>query len=61
MTAAKAQLKDARAQLDSALNAALTPAHLQQLQTALATQAKSDLDRKTDRLLFGYALYLKRQ
>jgi len=58
---AKTNLKAARAQLDSALSAALTPAHLQQLQAELTAQFQSRLYKKTDRVLFGYAMYLKRQ
>ena len=58
---AKQQLKDARAQLNGALKAALTPEHLQQLQAALTAQFQSRLESKTGRLLFGYALSLKRQ
>jgi multidrug efflux pump subunit AcrA (membrane-fusion protein) len=58
---AKTQLKAARTQLDSALSAALTPAHLQQLQAQLTAQFQSRLDKKTDRLLFGYAMHLKKQ
>ena len=61
LATAKAQLKAARAQLDSALTSALTPAHLQQLQAALTAQFQSRLDKKTDRLLFGYAMHLKKQ
>jgi hypothetical protein len=59
LSAAKTQLKSARTSLNVALNGALTPAHLQQLQGALTTQSR--LDSKTGRLLFGYALSLKRQ
>jgi len=58
---AKTNLKAAHAQLDTALSAALTPAHLQQLQAQLTAQFQSRLDKRTDRLLFGYAMYLKRQ
>ena len=61
LASAKAQLKAAHAQLDSALTAALTPAHLQDLQTALTAQFQNRLDKKTDRLLFGYAMHLKNQ
>ena len=61
LATAKAQLKAAHAQLDSALTAALTPAHLQQLQAALTAQFQSRLDKKTDRVLFGYAMRLKKQ
>ncbi len=55
LAAAKTQLKAARTQLDGALKAALTPAHLQQLQAELTTQSQNSLDKKTGRLLFGYA------
>ncbi len=58
---AKVQLKAARSQLNSALSAALTPEHLQQLQAQLTAQAQSRLDKKTGRLLFGYAMHLKKQ
>ena len=58
---AKTQLKTARAQLGSALSSALTPAHLQQFQAELTAQFQRMLDKKTDRILFGYAMYLKRQ
>ncbi len=61
LAAAKTQLKTDRTVLDSALAGALTPAHFQQLQAALVAQFQSRLDRKTDRLLFGYAMYLKKQ
>jgi hypothetical protein len=61
LASAKARLNAARAPLDSALTAALTPAHLQQLQAALTAQFQSRLDKKTDRLLFGYAMHLKKQ
>lgn len=57
----KAQLKAVRAPLDSALTAALTPAHLQQLQAALTAQFQSRLDKKTGRLLLEYAVHLKKQ
>jgi Spy/CpxP family protein refolding chaperone len=58
---AKADLKAAHAKLNSALNSALTTEHLQQLQTKITEQFQSRLDSKTGRLLFGYALSLKRQ
>jgi hypothetical protein len=61
LAGAKANLKTARTALDSALNAALTPAHLTQLQNELTTQFQNRLAAKTDRLLFGYAMYLNRQ
>ncbi len=61
LVAAKSQLKAARTQLGNALATAITPAHLQQLQSALTAQFQSRLDRKTDRLLFGYAMHLKNQ
>jgi Spy/CpxP family protein refolding chaperone len=58
---AKQQLKTARTQLNDSLKTALTPEHLQQLQASLTAQFQSRLDSKTGRLLFGYALSLKRQ
>jgi len=58
---AKAQLKAARVQLNSALEAALTPSHLQQLQQQLTAQFQSRLDAKTGRVLFGYARHLEKQ
>lgn len=61
LATAKTQFKAAHAQLDSALKAALTPAHLQQLQAQLTGQFQSRLDEKTGRLLIRYALRLKRQ
>ena len=61
LSAAKAQLKAARAQMNGALKVAITPEHLQQLQAALTAQFQKRLDSKTGRVLFGYALSLKRQ
>jgi hypothetical protein len=61
LASAKAQLKAARTQLDSALSAALTRAHLKQLQEELLAQFQSRLDQKTGRLLFGYAMHLKHE
>jgi hypothetical protein len=58
---AKTQLKTARTNLNAALKGALTTDHWNQLQSALTTQFQSRLDSKTGRLLFGYALSLKRQ
>jgi hypothetical protein len=58
---AKAQLKAARSQLNSALSAALTPAHLQQIQAQLTAQFQSRLDAKTGRLLSEYARHLEKQ
>jgi len=58
---AKSTLKAARTPLDSALNAALTPVHLTQLQNELTAQFQKRLAAKTDRVLFGYAMYLNRQ
>jgi hypothetical protein len=58
---AKAQLKAARTQLNSALFAALTPAHLQQLQAQLTAEFQSRLDAKTGRLLFEYTRHLEKQ
>jgi hypothetical protein len=61
LTAAKVQLKAAHAQLNSALSAALTPEHLQQLKAQLTAQFQSRLDAKTGRVLANYARYLKKQ
>ncbi len=58
---AKAQLKAARTQLNSALSAALTPAHLQQLQAQLTAEFQKRLDAKTSRLLFEYTRHLEKQ
>jgi len=58
---AKQQLKAARAQLNGALKAALSTERLQQLQAALTAQFQNRLDSETGRVLFGYALSLKRQ
>ena len=58
---AKANLKTARTQLNSALFAALTPAHLQQLQVQLTAEFQSRLDAKTGRLLFEYTRHLEKQ
>jgi len=61
LATAKAALQTARAQLDGALSSALTPEHLQQLQADLTAQLQDGLDKKTNRLLFGYAMHLKNQ
>jgi predicted Zn-dependent protease len=61
LATAKGQLKTARTQLNSALLAALTQPHLQQLQAQLTAQFQSRLDAKTDRLLFEYTRHLKKQ
>jgi len=61
LATAKAALQTARAQLDVALSSALTPEHLQQLQADLTAQFQDGLDKKTNRLLFGYAMHLKNQ
>jgi len=61
LAAAKADLKNARTTLNAALKAALTPANLNTLQDGLTKQFQSRLDSKTSRILFGYALSLKRQ
>jgi len=61
LAAAKTQLKADRATLDSALSSVLSSTQLTQLQTALTAQFNSRLSRKTDRVLFGYAMYLKNQ
>lgn len=61
LAAAKTQLKADRATLDSALSSVLSSTQLTQLQTALTAQFNSRLARKTDRVLFGYAMYLKNQ
>jgi len=61
LAAAKAQLKAARVQLNSALLAALTPEHLQQLQEQLTAQFQSRLDAKTGRVLAHYARSLEKQ
>lgn len=61
VAAAKAQLKAARTQLNSALLAALTPAHLQQLQAQLTAQFQRRLDAKTGHLLFKYTRHLEKQ
>ena len=58
---AKAQLKAARTQLNGALLAALTPAHLQQLQAQLTAEFQSSLDAKTGRLLSAYTRHLEKQ
>lgn len=57
---AKAQLKTARTQLNGALLAALTPAHLQQIQAQLTAKLQSRLDAKTGRLLFEYTRHLEK-
>jgi hypothetical protein len=61
LASAKAQLKAARTQLDSALSGAPSPALLNQLQEELFAQFQSRLDQKTGRLLFGYAMHLKHE
>ena len=61
LSAAKTQLKSARANLNGALKAALTSEHLQQLQATLTEQFQNRMDSKTGRILFGYAFSLKRQ
>ncbi|HET6515701.1 MAG TPA: hypothetical protein VFG09_11125 [Thermodesulfovibrionales bacterium] len=61
LVSAMAQLKAARAQLDSALLAALTPEHLQKLQEQLTAQFQSRLDAKTGHILANYARHLERQ
>lgn len=58
---AKAQLKAAHTQLNGALFAALTPAHLQQLQAQLTAEFQKRLDAKTGRLLFEYTRHLEKQ
>jgi hypothetical protein len=58
---AKAQLKVARSQLNTALLAALIPAHLQQIQAQFTAQFQSRLDAKTGRLLSEYARHLEKQ
>jgi capsule polysaccharide export protein KpsE/RkpR len=57
----KAQLKAARTQLNSALFSALTPAHLQQLQSQLTAEFQKRLDAKTGRLLSEYTRHLEKQ
>ncbi|MGD0886729.1 MAG: hypothetical protein ABSA46_17955 [Thermodesulfovibrionales bacterium] len=61
VVSAKAALKAARGQLDSALSGALTTPHLTALQNALTAQFQSRLAAKTDHVLFGYARYLSKQ
>ena len=61
VTSAKAQLKAARTQLNSLLLAALTPAHLQQLQAQLTAEFQKRLDAKTGRLLSEYMRHLEKQ
>jgi hypothetical protein len=61
VAAAKAQLKGARDQLNGALNAALTPSHLQQLQAQLAAQSQNRLDAKTGHILLQYVRYIEKQ
>jgi hypothetical protein len=61
LAAAKTQLKADRATLDSALSSVLSSTQLNQLQTALTAQFNSRLAQKTDRVLFGYTMYLKKQ
>ncbi len=58
---AKAQLKAARTQLNGALFAALTPAHLQQLQAQLTAEFQRRLDAKTGLLLSVYTRHLEKQ
>jgi hypothetical protein len=58
---AKAQLKAAHTQLNTALFAALTPAHLQQLQAQLTAEFQKRLDAKTGRLLFVYTRHLEKE
>jgi hypothetical protein len=61
VTGAKAQLKAARTQLNSALFAALTPQHLQQLRDQLTAEFQKRLDAKTGRLLSEYTRHLGKQ
>ena len=61
LNTAKTQLKAASAQLNSALFAALTPEHLQQLKAQLTAQFQSRLDAKAGRLLANYARHLEKQ
>jgi hypothetical protein len=61
ITRAKAQLKAVRTQLNSALFAALTPQHLQQLRDQLTAEFQKRLDAKTGRLLSEYTRHLAKQ
>jgi Spy/CpxP family protein refolding chaperone len=58
---AKAQLKAARTQINSALSSAITPEHLQKLRAELAERLQNRIDAKTARLLSEYARNLEKQ
>jgi hypothetical protein len=58
---AKSQLKTALPQLNNALLAALTPAHLQQIQGQLTAPFQKKLDARTGRLLFKYTRNLEKE
>jgi hypothetical protein len=58
---AKSQLKTVLTQLNNALLAALTPAHLQQIQGQLTAPFQKKLDARTGRLLFKYTRNLEKE
>jgi len=61
VASAKAQLKAAKTQINSALSAAITPEHLQKLRAELSDRLQNRINAKTARLLSEYARHLEKQ